>query len=134
MKRTAEAKRIRLPVLAMRTLDALYAGLPKLECKRLCSECCGPILMGAVEWDRIIARLGYRPTPTEQQASDLDCPMLKNGECSVYSIRPAICRLWGLVPSMRCPHGCEPERVLTEAEAHEFMRAVDACQAEYASR
>src|SRR2546429_6087610 len=35
--------------------------------------------------------------------------MLRNGRCTVYEVRPMICRLWGMVEGMQCPHGCVPE-------------------------
>lgn len=119
--RTAEAKRIRLPVAAMGKLDRLYAELPAIECKRLCEECCGPVMMSRIEWERIIARCGKAPAPTPEQRQRLECPMLKDGGCSVYDIRPLICRLWGLVERMACPHGCTPERWLTDEEAGAFL-------------
>ena len=37
----------------------------------------------------------------------IDCPALVDGRCSVYEHRPLICRLWGAVESLPCPHGCE---------------------------
>lgn len=126
MGRSAEAKRIRLPVAAMTKLDAIYAALPAIDCKRLCQECCGPVMMSQLEWHRIIHRLGKAPQPTPEQAKRLQCPMLTDaGDCRVYDLRPMICRLWGLVEKMRCPHGCEPERWLTDAEAAAILQAAE---------
>ncbi|TMD08275.1 MAG: hypothetical protein E6J01_03825 [Chloroflexi bacterium] len=52
----------------------------------------------------------------------LQCPLLTpSGTCSVYDIRPMICRVWGLTKSMACPFGCVPERWLTEDEAHALL-------------
>ena len=96
-----------------RKLDALYATLPTVECKGLCHECCGPVFMGREEWKRIQERLGHTPQPGD----DLRCPMLTaDNKCSVYDIRPVICRLWGAVPELPCPHGCTPSRVMPKAE------------------
>ena len=36
------------------------------------------------------------------------CTQLANGRCSIYDQRPTVCRLWGDVPEMPCPHGCTP--------------------------
>lgn len=43
--------------------------------------------------------------------------------CSIYNIRPAICRLWGAVdsPLMRCPLGCKPSRWLSNKESDEIL-------------
>ncbi|MDP3767828.1 MAG: hypothetical protein Q8S13_07420, partial [Dehalococcoidia bacterium] len=76
-------------------VDALYARLPTIACRRRCQESCGPVLMSRGEWARITERLGYTP---EGDAS-LRCPMLVGNHCNVYAIRPLICRLWGLVES-----------------------------------
>ena len=52
------------------------------------------------------------------------CPLLKDGACSVYDRRPAICRLWGLTEELRCPFGCEPEERWTDKRAKEWLDAV----------
>jgi len=105
-----------------KNLDALYGELPKINCQGKCQESCGPIFMSGPEWQRIIRRLGYEP----KGRPDLTCPMLKSdGKCSVYHIRPAICRLWGIVDVMPCPWGCKPERYLTKMEGHAFLNRID---------
>jgi Fe-S-cluster containining protein len=98
-------------------LDAALRQIPAFTCKPGCSECCGPVAMSRLEWQRICDRLGYKPN--RNMEASLDCPMLKDGRCSVYDIRPTICRLFGTVnvPLMLCPHGCRPERLLPDAEA-----------------
>jgi hypothetical protein len=102
----------------VRKLEALYAELPKLDCQGKCAESCGPIFMTEIEWERITDDLGHTP-----EATSLTCPMLTaEGRCSVYELRPTICRLWGLVERMACPWGCVPERWLTDAEAGDFLR------------
>lgn len=87
-------------------LDAVYRKVPRLRCQGKCQDYCGAIPMTRVEWQRITSRLGYAPKGDET----LTCPMLTDeGRCSVYRERPLICRLWGAVEDLRCPHGCEPE-------------------------
>jgi Fe-S-cluster containining protein len=55
-----------------------------------------------------------------EQLGDLGrsaCPKLNGlGLCTVHDERPLICRLWGVVENMPCPHGCTPTRMLTVAE------------------
>lgn len=101
-----------------RGLDALYASLPALECQGRCAESCGPIVAGPVELARLVEATGAEPTVDD----DLTCSLLVDERCSAYAVRPAICRLWGLVESMRCPWGCVPSRVLTDAEGFEVLR------------
>lgn len=102
---------------AIRALDRLYAELPTLDCKGLCAESCGPIVMSRVEWVRITDKVGHEPVG----GPDLTCPLLAGERCTVYDIRPTICRLWGMVPAMPCPHGCVPSRPLTDLEGYEYL-------------
>lgn len=135
-----------------RELDALYATLPHIECQGLCSDSCGPIGMSLRERGRIIER-ARKPVTCGSYAS---CSMLTDDRrCSVYDIRPMICRLWGLLNSMRCPYGCIPEggllddaegvRLLLEADniggsedrdqlVREALAALEAMDSEEASR
>ena len=48
------------------------------------------------------------------------------GRCSVYSIRPLICRIWGAAEGIPCVFGCQPERLLSKEEADVLMREVQA--------
>lgn len=81
--------------------------------------------MSRGEFERIAARSEVS-SPDDFWRPELSCPLLDGAVCSVYVVRPLICRLWGLVPSMRCHFGCEPERWLTDAQAAQFMRRVEA--------
>lgn len=101
-----------------RNLDALYADLPTLDCQGKCAESCGPIAMSRVEWERIVERVGYEP----QAREDLTCPLLDGERCTVYDIRPTICRLWGMVESMPCSWGCRPTRVVGHEEGLIVLR------------
>lgn len=94
-----------------RHLDRLYASLPTIACKGLCADSCGPIAMTPAEFGRIAERTGSEPV-----ATTMTCPLLANERCTVYDIRPTICRLWGVVESMPCPHGCVPSRWLGHIE------------------
>ena len=99
-------------------LDSLYAELPALECKQLCardSGCLGVgLIMSPVEGWRLEA------FPVQEGPG---CPMLTlESKCVAHKLRPMICRLWGLTKSSRCPHGCEPERWLTQAETEDYVR------------
>jgi Fe-S-cluster containining protein len=98
-------------------LIELYAELPALNCKRLCAESCGPVAMGRVEWQSVCRALGEE----RRGGLDLVCPILEDGLCAAHEVRPMLCRLWGLVETMKCPWGCVPERYLTAEEGYEFL-------------
>lgn len=104
---------------AVQALEALYARLPRITCQRQCQEACGPVLMSRLEWLRVRRHAPGKGTLTPA----LTCPMLRQGRCAVYGVRPLICRLYGLIddPRMRCPFGCVPERWVTQAEAQALL-------------
>lgn len=95
--------------------QALWDEIPDAGCKGLCAESCGPIGASPVE----LALLAERGIHIEDPADSLfdiiagrevkDCPALVDGKCSAYKIRPTVCRMWGSVEDMPCPHGCVPE-------------------------
>ena len=102
-------------------IDSLYARLPHIHCQRKCQPACGPIMMSPAEWRRIAERVGQTPQPNK----DLTCPLLSiMGNCSVYDIRPAICRIYGLTQALSCPAGCVPERWIDDREAFELLQAI----------
>jgi hypothetical protein len=111
-------------------LEALYAQLPTLECKGLCTDCCGPIDMSPLERTRL-KEIGVRiPLPivaleTVKREGNYDCTALVDGLCSVYERRPSICRLWGVVESIPCPHGCKPDPgYLTDQQGWDFLQQI----------
>ena len=89
----------------MLTLESIYASLPSVVCQGLCAESCGPIACSQAEADRMEAAAG-RPL----EFTRLICGYLdqSNRRCTVYAVRPMICRLWGVAKDMSCPWGCEP--------------------------
>lgn len=103
-------------------LDALYETLPTIECKGLCQESCGPIGMTTVEFRRILESTEIVPSIDGQGT----CLLLVDGKCSVYEVRPTICRLWGITRGMECPFGCIPTpRYLTREEGFKILGKVD---------
>jgi Fe-S-cluster containining protein len=98
-------------------LDALYAELPRMECKGLCAARCETTLtMSTRERSRL---------KEHHVGEENNCPMFKDGRCKAYEIRPTFCRLWGMTEDMRCPYGCEPSRVLTAKEGAGFLHRAD---------
>jgi len=77
--------------------------------------------MSYLEWIRIKRASPLRLAEAKQTA----CPLLKKGKCTVYVVRPLICRLWACVENMPCFQGCRPERYLTITEADALMHAVE---------
>lgn len=104
-------------------LDNLYESIPvTIKCKGLCVESCGPIAMTGDEFRRISEASNSEPTVDSKGT----CSLLVGGKCSVYSVRPLICRLFGLIKKMNCPYGCVPEpRWMTNEESYQLLRKID---------
>lgn len=111
-------------------LDKIYKKLPKLNCKGKCVASCSLIKIGDLERKRIEKVVGKDHFIKDSDMLDFVqnnppdtwiCALLKEGKCTVYNIRPLICRLFGLVEKMRCPFGCVPDRWLSDNEARKFL-------------
>jgi hypothetical protein len=88
--------------------------IPAMHCKGLCAESCGPIEASTEERALLVERGVNLPSVGQAMTAffmdgDYTCPALKDERCSVYDVRPTICRLWGAVEGMPCPHGCLPD-------------------------
>lgn len=94
------------------TIEFLLKDVPTFTCKEGCSDCCGVVPMTRLEWKRIQERTGIKT----QFTSKGRCALLKNGKCSVYDIRPAICRIFGTseYSILTCPHGCRSQQLLSK--------------------
>jgi hypothetical protein len=105
-------------------LEELYAKLPKIDCQGYCHHSCGPLAMSLREQQRIEEAAGERP----ECPPGGYCSMLTDDKrCSVYEIRPMVCRLWGLVEQMPCRFGCVPEGgLMSDEEGRQWLAEADA--------
>lgn len=103
-------------------IEKLYARLPKIACKQFCHDYCGAVAMTEIEAKRIEKKV-HRRLPV-LLGPGLSCSLLSGTRCTVYALRPLICRLWGVVETMRCPHGCQPSRMLTKEEGFRFLEEI----------
>lgn len=105
-------------------LDALYAELPELDCRGACWDSCGRINMTGLEHART-ERAGVSIPAGRLSDPPSVCPALTMlHQCSVYAVRPMICRLWGIVESMPCSAGCRPKDgrpLLTDRQTYEYL-------------
>lgn len=111
-------------------LQAIYDDLPRIDCQGACHAACGPIDMTGLERRRIARVTGVDiPKLTSVFSSvrveGYRCPALgMMGSCTVYEVRPLVCRIWGLTKRLPCFAGCRPQRWLSEPEAYELMARV----------
>jgi Fe-S-cluster containining protein len=114
----------------LKKLREIYAKIPEINCKGLCSDYCGAIGMQRGEFQEIERIAGRAPglNPLTLTCTFLD----ENNQCSVYEIRPLVCRTWGTVENVLCRHGCAPSdgRFLTAAALLELFAEVRAVAGE----
>ena len=102
----------------MRTLDELYALIPKIECIPGCIQCCGHIPWSVEEFSRL---------PTEYKELvhifQMKCGLAKQDVgCVAHKYRPLICRLFGVVEGIPCPAGVKADHLLSGEEAGAIVR------------
>ncbi len=116
-------------------LNGILAKIPELECKGDCIEACTEFEVFPVEEREIQQyctenKIPYTPFLKNEQLyfkirSGCDpCKYLKDGKCSIYPVRPVICRLWGNVEAMPCKFGCKPDKVLTDFQGKNICKEV----------
>lgn len=112
-------------------LEELYKKIPDIECKGLCHQGCTIIPAEEIEIKKARKRLSFNPfriskknIETAAQTGKVpSCGALKNNRCTIHSIRPAICRLYGVAEGLECPFGCEPKKQkLSRQEAYSIIR------------
>lgn len=121
-------------------LDKMYSAIPELECKGFCESTCTTFPVSEGERKNYIETLGYDPLPnhTRETLANIEiehlksgkvpiapCPQLKNGKCSIYPIRPMICRLFGTTKQLRCPFGCLPKKWVPDRDAKKMLNKIE---------
>lgn len=119
---------------AYAALDDLYDQLPSLECKGLCHDSCTVIPASELERRRIAATGKTLGPPISHEylrtlvASGRTprCPALGPlNTCTVYAIRPFICRAFGVAAGLRCEHGCIPDKILPDGELQRVLARIE---------
>ena len=115
-------------------IDALLSTIPSFDCKPGCADCCGPFDLSRLEFYRCVKASGRTVESIRLQIEKnakqkiLSCPLLdkKTNRCSIYTARPAICRIFGTTKELQCPHGYAPapEKLLDDERAREILKLV----------
>ncbi|MGV3525690.1 MAG: YkgJ family cysteine cluster protein [Candidatus Sericytochromatia bacterium] len=163
----AELRDHLLPEQFLLATEALTARLqqihPSIACPRGCSHCCESYALPEVtpaEWELIKLALDNLPPPIQQQLQkqiaeaqhtfplevprnqqpQARCPLLLDGQCSVYGLRPLDCRLTGYsfsqagerpLPGLRgaqpsaLPYSCTQEQQRMLHELHQGLHPLE---------
>jgi hypothetical protein len=118
---------------AYKTLEDVWAAIPRIDCRKRCAGSCTVIPLHRVELVKLRTRAPKVETRVFNGAPEVsvlaitpdgDCPLLLFNQCTVYEVRPLICRLYGVAAGMPCVHGCKPARALERDEVTVLMEAV----------
>ncbi len=90
--------------------------IPEFHCKEGCGKCCGVHLITA------FLKEHGRKQQYAKEILDM-CPYLdEKKRCTIYEVRPAICRLYGVVQAMQCPYR-KAQQYLSDDEVISILRA-----------
>lgn len=94
-------------------IKELREEIPSFECIPGCTDCCGPIVFSKWEWSQV---------KEKKEAESIDCPYSLQSKCEIYDDRPILCRIYGTVEDLLCPHGKRPPTLLTKEQGKDIMR------------
>ena len=109
-------------------IQDIYQLIPDFICTKGCHECCqnfGVPSRTRVEDERIKAFLHENSLPVGE-AQGNTCPYLIETGCSIYPVRPLICRLYGTSPNYLCKMKVAPLRMLHEDEEADIFHLYQA--------
>jgi len=75
-----------------------------MRCDAGCGDCCGIVPVTTTEFNaiqRYVKEKGIVPIDT----TDGTCPLYQEGTCSVYPVRPLICKAFGHLEELPCSRG-----------------------------
>lgn len=101
-----------------RKVKAFLDSQPTVACRGLCHRSCTVIGMTPTEFVQLTRVSGKEPKVTP----DMKCNYLVDERCTVYENRPMVCRQFGTTERLPCPYGCQPSRMMSEAEGYEQLR------------
>jgi Fe-S-cluster containining protein len=106
-------------------LQNIYDTIPTITCHH-CHTCCKPIIWFYPEDQKITEYLKKHNrkkriwTEKEFQQHNNLCPYLDIHGCSIYPVRPLVCRLQGLIPELPCKY--PQTNILTQKKLKKILQ------------
>jgi uncharacterized protein len=125
------------PAQRERAIRRLYATIPEhaLQCRGLCHDSCGAIAYSEAEARHIAYKYGSPPMANGfergefTRPGDIMCDKLTpTKRCGIYEDRPMICRVYGLLRALECPHGCVPSEWMSDDDVVNLLTGLDAIE------
>lgn len=86
-------------------MESLRDLIPKHNCKN-CGKCCGPVIINVKEYKEIQQYVEEnKPKYNKNPLDDITCKFRVDNKCSIYSVRPTVCRLYGVAQGLNCNNG-----------------------------
>ena len=82
--------------------------IPPHSCKN-CGQCCGPIPINEIEYKEIKSFVHKNRPKYNKKASFINCKFRVDNKCSIYPVRPTLCKLMGVTKGMTCTYGNSKE-------------------------
>jgi len=109
-------------------LGIIYSQIPKATCPEGCGKCCGIVYPSRLELNNIYSWcVLHKIEPKDfTMAPELDCPYLgQDKRCTIYPVRPFLCRILGASHDLPCPLGlCSARQRLNSAVSRHLYSQV----------
>lgn len=109
-------------------LENIYRQIPQSTCTPNCGDCCG-ILFPSLAEIRAIKDWcikHHREYIDFNMLVGSDCPYLgKKKECTIYLVRPFLCRILGVSSDLPCPlKKCTSSKILNHYQSSSLYKAI----------
>lgn len=110
-------------------LADIYKQIPNSSCSANCGQCCGPVMPSLAELRNIREwcvqkHIEYKDFLDITQEGF--CPYLgPMRECTIYPVRPFLCRILGVSVDLPCPvGGCTGKKILSHPQSDALYAAI----------
>lgn len=79
--------------------------IPKHKNCKNCGGCCGPVPINNFEYKTIQNYVDINKPKYNKKTDFMTCKFRVDGCCSIYKVRPTLCKLFGVTKGMNCPNG-----------------------------